>query len=322
MGDLRIYVIRRLALMIPTVFLVTIIVFLTVRLIPGDIVDVMVGEAGAEAGSTMDREGIERALGLDQPVFVQYGRWIRDIVTRGSLGLSLRGNNPVTEKIVERLPVTFELGLLAIVVGLLISLPIGIYSAIRQDTPGDYIGRSLAIIFISVPSFWTGTMIMIYPAIWWGWSPPVKMVAFADDPLGNLGMFIIPSLILGMLLSGTTMRMTRTMMLEVLRQDYIRTAWSKGLKERVVVMRHALKNALIPVVTMVGMQLPILVGGSVIIEQIFNLPGIGRLMLQALYQRDYMVVSGVNLFVAAVVIGMNLVIDLTYSFLDPRVHYR
>ena len=319
---MRAYIIRRLLLLIPTLLLVTIIVFLTVRLIPGDVVDLMVGEMGAEAGATIDREAVERALGLDQPVYVQYGRWIRDIVTRGSLGLSMRGNYPVTEKIINRLPVTFELGAIAIVIGLIISLPIGIYSAIRQDTAGDYIGRSLAIIFISVPSFWIGTMVMIYPSIWWGWSPPMEMVTFTDDPLGNLGMFVIPSFILGMLMSGTTMRMTRTMMLEVLRQDYIRTAWSKGLKERVVVIRHALKNALIPVVTMVGMQLPVLVGGSVIIEQIFNLPGIGRLMLQALYQRDYAVVSGVNVFIAAVVIGINLVIDLTYGYLDPRVHYK
>ena len=319
---MRAYIIRRLLLLIPTLLLVTIIVFLTVRLIPGDVVDLMVGEMGAEAGATIDRDAVERALGLDQPVYVQYGRWIRDIITRGSLGLSMRGNYPVTEKIVNRLPVTFELGLLAILVGMIISLPIGIYSAIRQDTAGDYIGRSLAIIFISVPSFWIGTMVMIYPSIWWGWSPPMEMVAFTDDPLANLGMFVIPSFILGMLMSGTTMRMTRTMMLEVLRQDYIRTAWSKGLKERVVVIRHALKNALIPVVTMVGMQLPVLVGGSVIIEQIFNLPGIGRLMLQALYQRDYAVVSGVNVFIAAVVIGINLVIDLTYGYLDPRVHYK
>jgi peptide/nickel transport system permease protein len=309
-------------LIIPTLLIVSIIVFLTVRLIPGDIIDMMVGELGSEAGATIDREAVERALGLDQPVHVQYGRWVRDIVTHGSLGTSMRGGGPVTERILNRLPVTFELGLIAIVVGLLIAIPIGVYSAIRQDTWGDYVGRSLAIIFISVPSFWTGTMIMIYPSLWWGWSPPMKMVPFLDDPIANLQMFIIPSFILGMLLSGTTMRMARTMMLEVLRQDYIRTAWSKGLRERVVVLRHALRNALIPVVTMIGMQLPVLVGGSVILEQIFNLPGIGRLMLQALSERDYTIVSGVNLFIAAVVIGINLVIDLTYGYLDPRLHYR
>ena len=331
MDDMRAYIIRRLLLIIPTLLIVSIIVFLTIRLIPGDIVEVIVNEMGAAAGGTLDREAVEQALGLDQPVLKEYVRWLGvwrqqdgsfSGILQGSLGTAMRGGYSVTGRIFERLPVTFELGLMAILVGLIISLPIGIYSAIRQDTAGDYIGRSVAIIFISVPSFWIGTMIMIYPSIWWGWSPPMEWVDFMENPVGNLRMLVIPSFILGMLLSGTTMRMTRTMMLEVLRQDYIRTAWSKGLREGTIVARHAMKNALIPVVTMVGMQLPILVGGAVIIEQIFNLPGIGRLMLQALYQRDYAVVSGVNLFVAAAVVGVNLIIDLTYSYLDPRVHYR
>jgi len=164
-------------------------------------------------------------------------------------------------------------------------------------------------------------MVMIYPAIWWGWSPPLEYIPFVEDPLGNLGMFIIPSLILGTAMAASTMRMTRTMMLEVLRQDYIRTAWSKGLRERVVVMRHAVKNALIPVVSLIGLQLPILVGGAVIMENIFNLPGLGRLMVTALNNRDYPVVSGVNMFFATGVVGFNLLIDLLYSYLDPRVRY-
>jgi len=319
---MRTYVIRRLLLMIPTIFLVSVLVFMFIRLIPGDIIDVMMSESGPEAIGAMSRESLEHALGFDVPMHVQYGRWIRDIVLRGDMGTSLRNNEPVTGKIVERIPVTFELGLIAIIIGLLVSIPVGIYSAIRQDSAGDYVGRSLAIIFISVPSFWTGTMIMIYPAIWWNWSPPMEYISFLEDPLGNLRMFLIPSIVLGMLLSGTTMRMMRTMMLEVLRQDYIRTAWSKGLRERIVVIRHALRNALIPVVTIVGYQIPIMVGGSVILEQIFNLPGIGRLMLTALGQRDYPVVSGVNLFVASTVIVINLLVDLTYAYLDPRLHYQ
>ena len=217
---------------------------------------------------------------------------------------------------------TFELGLLAVIIGLLISLPIGIYSAIRQNTVGDYAGRGIAVTFISVPTFWTATMVMIYPALWWGWAPQMRLIPFTEDPLGNLGMFLLPAAILGMVLSGTTMRMTRTMALEVLRQDYIRTAWSKGLKERVVVMRHVLKNALIPVVTLVGFQLPILIGGSVILEQIFVLPGIGTLLLDAIQKRDYPIVSGINLFIATAVVFTNLLIDLTYGYLDPRVRYR
>ena len=204
----------------------------------------------------------------------------------------------------------------------MIALPVGIYSAIRQDTAVDYAGRSIAILGLATPNFWLALMVMIYPAVWWGWSPPMRLITFSEDPLGNLGMFLIPSLILGTYLAAATMRMTRTMMLEVLRQDYIRTAWSKGLKERVVVVRHAVKNVLIPVVTMVGLQLPILVGGAVIIENIFNLPGLGRLMLVALNDRDFPVVAGINLVFGTAVMGINLMIDLVYAVLDPRVRYQ
>ena len=231
------------------------------------------------------------------------------------------GHGTVEERIIERLPVTVELGVVAIAIGLLIALPVGVYSAIRQDTAADYVGRSVAIIGLSTPNFWLGIMVMIYPAIWWAWSPPLELVAFAEDPLGNLAMFVIPSLILGTYLSAATMRMTRTMMLEVLRQDYIRTAWSKGLKERVVIVRHAIKNALIPVLTLIGLQMPILVGGSVIMENIFNLPGLGRLMVTALEERDYTMISGINLFFATTVVGINLMTDLLCAFLDPRVRY-
>jgi len=311
-------------MMVPNLFIVTIIVFLLVRMVPGDVIDSMMADAGGQfvgATNIESREALEKALGLDVPVYVQYSRWIGGIF-QGDLGDTLWGYEPVSDKIFRRLPVTFELGLMSIIIGLLISLPVGIYSAIRQDTISDYIARSLAIVFISVPSFWVGTMIMIYPAVWWGWTPPMELIHFTEDPLGNLGMFIIPSVLLGMGLSGTTMRMVRTMMLEVLRQDYIRTAWSKGLKEKVVIMRHALKNALIPVITIIGFQIPILVGGSVIIEQIFVLPGMGRLMVSALSQRDYPIVSGVNLILASSVLIINLLVDLTYAYLDPRLQYR
>jgi len=317
---MRTYIIRRLLLIIPTLILASLIVFFMIRLIPGEVIDMMVGEH--EVVTKMDREAIEHALGLDVPIHVQYGRWVGDIVLHGSLGESLWKKIPVTGLILERLPVTLELGLLALIVAQLIALPIGIYSSIRQDTWGDYIGRSFAIMCIAVPGFWIGTMIMVFPALWWRWSPAVILIRFTEDPAGNLQMFIIPAIVLGMLMSGMTMRMTRTMMLEVLRQDYIRTAWSKGLTERVVVMRHALKNALIPVVTIIGFQLPVLIGGAVIMEQIFALPGIGRLMLDSIFQRDYPIVSGVMLIMAFFVLLINLGVDLTYGFLDPRVHYR
>ena len=336
---MRSYLIRRLLLIIPSLFILTIIVFLAVRFIPGDVIDVMVAEMEAwhAAGAGIDRQSLERMLGLDVPVYVQYGRWLGVLPTpdwrtdeshfrgllQGTFGESLFGGAfTIEEIIIGRLPVTIELGALAIVIGLVIALPVGVYSAIRQDTAADYVGRTAAIIGLATPNFWLGIMVMLYPAIWWGWSPPVELIPFEEDPLGNLEMFLIPALILGTALAASTMRMTRTMMLEVLRQDYIRTAWSKGLRERVVVMRHAIKNALIPVVTLVGLQLPLLVGGSVIVELIFALPGIGRMFLDALNGRDYPVVSAINLIFAAAVLGINLTIDLLYAFLDPRVRYQ
>lgn len=316
------YAIRRLLWIPVTIILVSMVVFLLVRFVPGTVIDLIEAEMLASSGgATIDRAAIEHALGLDIPVYEQYGKWIGNLITHGSLGLSLRGNRDIMQEILHRLPVTMELGILGLITGVMISIPIGVLSAIRQDTIIDYIARSFSILLISIPSFWTGTMIMIYPSIWWGWSPPMELIPFTENPFGNLGMFIIPSIVLGTILTGASMRMTRAMMLEVLRQDYTRTAWAKGLSERVIIIRHAMKNALIPVVTIIGMQLPIIIGGSVIIEQIFVLPGIGRFMLEALNQRDYPIVSGINLMLATFVVFINLIVDLTYGWLDPRVHY-
>ena len=329
---MRAYLIRRLLLIIPTLFILTIIVFLAVRFIPGDAIDVMMMSTEQ---SGVDREAVERMLGLDVPVYVQYGRWIGVLPTpervtgearfkgllQGTFGKSLTGGWSIEERIIGRLPVTIELGVMAIVIGLIIALPVGIYSAIRQDTATDYAGRTVAVIGLATPNFWLGIMVMLYPAIWWGWSPAMELIRFRDDPLGNLGMFLIPAVILGTAMSAATMRMTRTMMLEVLRQDYIRTAWSKGLTETVVVLRHAIKNALIPVVTLIGMQLPLLIGGSVILEEIFVLPGLGRIFVAALDGRDYPVVSAINLLLATVVLLSTLLIDMLYPYLDPRIRY-
>ena len=320
---MRAYIIRRLLLLIPTLFLLSVLVFLSVRFIPGDVIDIMASNILGAGGavSVVDRAAMERRLGLDLPIHVQYGRWIGGILLRGTLGESLLGSWRIEERLFNRLPITLELGVLAIFIGLVIALPVGIYSAIRQDTVADYAGRILAILGLATPNFWLGIMVMIYPAIWWRWSPPMEHMPFTEDPLGNLEMFLIPSVILGTAMSAATMRMTRTMMLEVLRQDYIRTAWAKGLQEKTVVLRHAIKNALIPVVTLIGLQLPLVVGGAVIMENLFNLPGLGRLMLLALNDRDYPVVSGVNLFFGTAVLGINLMIDLIYLYLDPRVRY-
>ena len=333
---MRAYMIRRFLLLIPTLFILSTLVFLSVRFLPADVIDVIaIKMQTAGYQGAIDREALERMLGLDVPVYVQYGRWIGVLSTpdwltkeshfkgllQGTLGESLTGKWRVEDRIIGRLPVTIELGLLSIIIGLVIALPVGIYSAIRQDTAADYAGRTAAVIGMATPNFWLGIMVMIYPAIWWGWSPPMEYIPFTEDPLGNLGVLIIPSLILGTAMSAATMRLTRTMMLEVVRQDYIRTAWSKGLNERVVIMRHAIKNALIPIVTLIGGMLPVMVGGSVIIENIFNLPGIGRLFLIALNDRDYPVVTGVNLILSMVVMLSILFVDLIYPYLDPRIRY-
>ena len=284
-------------------------------------IDAMLTDLQHYAGD-VDREALERMLGLDVPVPIQYAQWIGGLLLQGTLGESLlRGHLTVEEKIIGRL-FTLQLGLVAIVIGLVIALPVGIYSAVRQDTATDYLGRSIAIIGLATPNFWLALMVMIFPSIWWGWSPPMFVIPFTEDPLGSLGVFVIPGLILGTYNSAATMRMIRTMMLEVLRQDYIRTAWSKGLKERLIVLRHAIKNALIPVVSLIGLQLPILVGGSVIIENIFNLPGLGQLMVNSLSSRDYPVVSGINLFFGTFIVFNNLFIDPLYAYFDPWIRYR
>jgi peptide/nickel transport system permease protein len=318
---MRAYVIRRLLLIIPTLFLVTIIVFLSVRFVPGNVIDMMVGEMQIPGSQEEAAAQLRQRLGLDKPIYEQYAIWVSGAI-HGDLGRSLWTDRPIAKEILNKLPISLELGILAILIASIISLPIGIYSAIRQDTGGDYVGRSIAIIFISVPSFWIATLIFVYPAVWWRWSPLMEYVPITQNVVKNLYQFIIPSVILGMVMSGTSMRMTRTMMLEVLRQDYIRTAWSKGLNERAVVIRHALKNALIPVVTVLGLQVPVLIGGSVIIEQIFVFPGIGRYLVEAIGRRDYSVISGINLVMATFVLVVNLVVDLAYAYLDPRVQYR
>ena len=321
---MRSYIIRRVLLLIPTFFLVTILVFLSVRFIPGDAIDILVSRMvmTVGGGSKIDRPELERRLGLDVPAYVQYGRWIGGILLRGDLGKPLLRAEPVGKLITGRLPTTIELGPVSVIVGVLIGVPVGIYSAVRQDTVGDYVGRSFAIFGLATPNFWLATIILIFPAIWWGWSPPLRLVRLSDDFVRHFGIFIVPGLILGTYLAASTMRMTRTMMLEVLRQDYIRTAWAKGLRERMVILRHVIKNALIPVVTLVGLQVPIVVGGAVIMEQMFAIPGLGRLMIDALFDRDYPIISGINLFFAGTVMVINLLVDVLYAYLDPRVQYK
>jgi peptide/nickel transport system permease protein len=318
---MRAYLIKRLLALIPTVLFATLIVFVVIRLIPGHIIDLMISQHDI-SDQEVTRKSIEKALGLDVPIYVQYFLWMKNLFLHGDLGKSLWKETKVIEEVMARLPVTFELSLIAIIFALILAIPIGVYSAIRQDTVGDYSGRTISILGIAVPNFWLGTMVVIYPAIWWGWSPQIDLISFWENPVGNLKLFILPGLVLGFSLSGVTMRMTRAMMLEVLRQDYIRTAWAKGLKERVVILRHALKNALIPVVTLFGLYIPVLIGGTVIVEQIFVLPGMGLLMFDAIYQRDYPIITGLMLIIGLVVLVVNLLVDLSYGFLDPKIRYK
>ena len=318
------YIVRRLLLVIPTLLIVTALTTVAIRLIPGDAVDVLVGQmdlSGKENRQEL-RARLEAELGLDAPIPVQYVRWWKDVLLHGDLGDSIFMGISVKDQIKQRLPVTLEIGVLALIIAMLISFPIAIFSAVRQDTIGDYAFRSLAIIFISLPEFWVGIMVVVFPSIWWGWSPPIINISLWDDPIGNLKMYILPAAILGMGINGVNMRLMRTMMLEVVREDYIRTAYAKGLTERVVILRHAVKNALIPVVTVIGLNVPVVIGGSIIIEQIFGLPGMGRLAVEAAFIRDYPVIIGVTLVYAFVVLLIILITDLSYAFLDPRIRYR
>ena len=323
------YIIRRLLLIIPALFIVSILVFFLVRFIPGDVVDAMATRATISGG--LDRATIEKVLGLDQPLLIQYGRWMGFLpqesgefsgVIQGDLGNSMWSGSSVKLIVLSRLPVSLELGFLGIIFALVIAIPIGVISAVLQDSFPDYLSRSFAMILISVPNFWIGTLVIVFPAIWWDYMGPIRYFPFLINPLENLRMTIVPALILGMTMSGIIMRMTRTMLLEVLRQDYIRTARSKGLKERKVIIRHALKNAFIPIVTIVGRLIPVLIGGAVVIEVLFSLPGMGRLLYDSITSRDYTLVTGIVLILGIGVMFLNLLVDLTYAYLDPRIRYK
>jgi peptide/nickel transport system permease protein len=314
---MRQYVLKRLLLMVPTLLLVSIIVFSLTRLIPGDVVVLMF----EEKAYAKDLDALRAKLGLDKPLYIQYGTWLGRVV-RGDLGESLWTKRPVMEEIKRRLVVSVELGIMAIAVALCLALPIGVLSAVRQDTVQDYTARSSAILGLSVPGFWMATLIIVMPSIWFGWAPPLQFTPYEQNLWQHLSQFIAPAIILGIASGASIMRLTRALMLEVLRQDYIRTAWAKGLRERRVVLRHAFKNALIPVITIVGIQIAQVASGTVIMETIFGLPGMGRFLVDAIYQRDYPVVQGVNLLIAAIIVGVNLLVDVTYAYFDPRIRYQ
>lgn len=311
------YILRRVALAIPTLFLVSVIVFALMRFMPGDVATRMV-EGHAYAPTL---QALRHDLGLDRPVHVQYLDWIGGIVLRGDFGQSYWTRQPILEEFVHRFPVTLELAALTILISVVLGVAVGIVSAVRQDTASDYVGRVLAILALSVPYFGLAVLVVVLPSIYFKWTPVWTYVAFSADPLENLKIMIIPALVFGVTRAGPIMRIMRSALLDVLRQDYIRTAWSKGLGERPIILRHALKNAMIPVISLIGLQAPLYIGGSVIIEAIFRLPGVGLFFFEALTRLDYPVVQSVNLIIAAMVVGLNLLIDLSYAFLDPRIRY-
>lgn len=321
---MRAYTIRRFILLIPTMFIVTIVLFLVIRLMPGGIIELMVMQHTQEqAGEiNLDEDMIREMMGLDKPIHIQYIDWVSGIILRGDFGKSLWTERTMTEEMKARIPVTFELGLLSVIIANIIGIPIGIYSAIRQDTWLDYLGRTFAILSLATPAFWLATMLIVYGSIYLHWAPPIEYVPFSVNPIENLKILIIPAILTGTAMTGGMMRYLRTLTLEVLRQDYVRTAWAKGLRERVVVIRHAMKNALIPLITMFAPQLGMLIGGSVIMEQIFCLPGMGRYLLETITRRDYLLVSGTNLIYGGFGMFLILLTDLSYAWADPRVRYR
>jgi len=297
-------------------FIVSIVTFFMLRLIPGDIIDLMLADFGYAA----DRGLLETQLGLNLPLYTQFSNWFFGLLT-GDLGDSLWTGRTVAEELSVRYPVTIELAAIALISSVVISIPVGIITAVREDTWVDYILRSTSIGFVAVPVLWIGTLVITVPAILWGWSPPLSYVPFADNPLKNLSVMLLPGLIIGVPLIGGVIRMTRAMMLEVVRQDYIRTAWAKGLRPRTIWYRHAVRNAMIPVLSLLGLQIPFLLGGTVVIEQIFNLPGMGQYMLSSLQHRDYVPAQTIVLIFAAGTVLINLIVDLLYSYLDPRIRY-
>jgi peptide/nickel transport system permease protein len=316
---MRTYIARRIVQGLLVLWLVSLLIFSLVRILPGDAVIMQLDQAAAPTPEVLKRARQE--LGLDRPFLAQYRTWMANAV-QGDLGRSLITRRPVTQELVKRISLTTHLAVLSLLVALLIALPIGVLSAVRQDTASDYVGRLFAILGLSLPDFWLATVVITFLAIWFQWLPPIGFSPLWQDPARCRSQLLIPALIIGARLAAVSMRMTRSSLLEVLRQDYVRTARAKGARERAVIVRHALKNAFIPVVTVIGQQFSVLLGGTVIVEVIFLQPGVGSLMLDAVLLRDYTLIQGAVLFFAAVIVVTNLLVDLSYAWLDPRIRYR
>jgi peptide/nickel transport system permease protein len=311
------YVIKRVLLLIPSILVVTIVTFALMRLMPGSAVDLILNKYQT-MGFTVDRATVIAQLGMDKPAVQQYFIWLGNML-RGDLGDSLFQNQSVMELIGAKLPITLELGIFTLILTNVISIPLGVLTAARQDSIGDYIVRVISIIIMAMPMFWIGTLVLIYPAKWWGYAPTITYVSIFKDFVGNMKMFLVPSILGALSQCGMQLRMVRTSLLDVMRQDYVRTAWSKGIRERNILFGHAFRNTLIPVITLIGGSISGLLGGSVILENLFNIPGLGSCMVTALGNYDYPLVQGCVVIIAIVVMIINLLVDIAYKWCDPRV---
>jgi peptide/nickel transport system permease protein len=317
---MRTYILRRILLMIPTLLGAVTLIFLIMRLLPGDVALYILG---SDESSEMNREALQRIrseLGLDQPLIVQYGEWVWKAL-RFDFGNSYWTRQPVIEELGRRYPMTATLALFSLILGTLIAIPIGVLSAVRQDTIVDYAARIFSIAGLSIPSFWLAILIILGLVHYFKWLPPLDYAPFWVDPWLNFKQLAFPALVTGYRLSAIGARMTRSSILEVLREDYVRTARAKGVKEHLVVLRHALKNALLPVITIIGIELLVLFGGLVVIETVFTIPGIGRFLVDAITHRDYPSIQALVFVLSVFVLVINLLVDIVYGLLDPRIRY-
>jgi len=312
------YIAQRLAIAILTLFGMSIVIFVLLRLAPGDIVDILFASAGYV--NAAEKQAILKDLGMDQPYWAQYAEWIKQILT-GDLGKSYRYDMPAWQIIKPLVPVTIELAILSTIISVVLGVPTGVISAVRQDSALDYALRIFSLAGLSMPSFWLGMVIILGMVSWLGWIPPLTYVRPTENFKAHAIQFMLPALAVGYRSSALIMRITRSSLLEVMREDYIRTAWAKGQAERVVIWHHALKNAILPVVTVIGIEFAFLIGGLVVTETVFNLPGVARFLVQAILWRDYPIVQNLVMFIAIVVILSNLFVDMLYGVLDPRVRY-
>ena len=315
---MKTYIAQRLGIGLVTLFGMSVVIFLLLRLAPGNIVDILFSTGGYVNPS--ERAAIERELGLDKPLWAQYGEWMGQLAV-GNLGKSYRYDLPAWEIIRPLIPVTLELALLSLIISVALGVPFGVISAVRQDTRLDYALRVFSLAGLSMPSFWLGMVIILGLVAWIGWIPPVTYVRMSENFWLHAVQFMLPALAVGYRSSALIMRITRSSLLEVLREDYVRTAWAKGQTRRAVIWHHALKNAILPVVTVIGIEFAFLIGGLVVTETVFNLPGLARFLVQAILWRDYPIVQNLVMFIAVVVILSNLLVDMLYGVLDPRVRY-